>query len=171
MKISKLTPAPGNRTRDHMIARPTLSTSRPRTPHICRLRKTYTVKSIQIIPQISSYDTVKLYNRSDSFSKRQNFRLVQTESLYRGLSSNVAKFFGFGGKYCGKGEMPVIDIFQQWFLKTLLSLNRCDSSFLVNPFPNKPWFLRVCSTSLLKTLWKKEKLLVTSNFSFPHSVF
>ena len=39
-----------------------------------------------------------------------------------------------------------------------------------NPFPNKPWFLCVCSTSLLKTLWKKEKLLVTSNFSFSHSV-
>ena len=31
-----------------------------------------------------------------------------------------------------------------------------------SPFRNKPWFLRVCSTSLLKTLWKKEKLLVTS---------
>ena len=41
----------------------------------------------------------------------------------------------------------------------------------VNPFPNKPWFLRVCSTSLSKTLWEKEKLLVTSNFSFSHSVF
>ena len=40
-----------------------------------------------------------------------------------------------------------------------------------NHFPNKPWFLRVCSTSLLKTLWEKEKLLVTSNFSFSHSVF
>ena len=40
-----------------------------------------------------------------------------------------------------------------------------------NPFSNKPWFLRVCSTSLLKTLWEKEKLLVTSNFSFSHSVF
>ena len=26
-----------------------------------------------------------------------------------------------------------------------------------SPFPNKPWFLRVCSTSLLKTLWEKEK--------------
>ena len=39
------------------------------------------------------------------------------------------------------------------------------------PFPNKPWFLRVCSTSLLKTLWEKEKLHVTSNFSFSHSVF
>ena len=35
----------------------------------------------------------------------------------------------------------------------------------------KPLFLRVCRTSLLKTLWEKEKLLVTSNFSFSHSVF
>ena len=39
------------------------------------------------------------------------------------------------------------------------------------PFPNKPWFLRVCSTSLLKTLWEKEKLLITSDFSFFPSVF
>ena len=36
----------------------------------------------------------------------------------------------------------------------------------INPFTDKPWILGVCSTSLLKTLWKKEKLLVTSNFSF-----
>ena len=42
---------------------------------------------------------------------------------------------------------------------------------VLNLFPNKPWFLHVCSTSLLKTLWEKEKLLVTSNFSFSHSVF
>ena len=35
------------------------------------------------------------------------------------------------------------------------------------PFPPKsPGFFRVCSTILLKTLWIKEKLLVTSNFSF-----
>ena len=44
-------------------------------------------------------------------------------------------------------------------------------TIMFNPFPNKPWFLRVCSTSLLKTLREKEKLLVTSNFSFSHSVF
>ena len=31
--------------------------------------------------------------------------------------------------------------------------------------------LRVCITSPLKTPWEKEKLLVTSNFSFSHSVF
>ena len=41
----------------------------------------------------------------------------------------------------------------------------------LKPFPNKPWFLHVCSTSLLKTLWEKEKLVVTSNFSFSYSVF
>ena len=34
----------------------------------------------------------------------------------------------------------------------------------INPFPNKPLFLHVWSTSLLKTLWEKEKLLVPSNF-------
>ena len=28
----------------------------------------------------------------------------------------------------------------------------------VNPFLNKPWFLRVCRTILLKALWEKEKL-------------
>ena len=38
---------------------------------------------------------------------------------------------------------------------------------LVNPFPNKPMFLHVCNTSLLKTLSEKEKLLI----SISHSVF
>ena len=40
-----------------------------------------------------------------------------------------------------------------------------------NPFPNKPWLLLVYCTSLLKTLWEKEKLLVMSNFPFAHNVF
>ena len=39
------------------------------------------------------------------------------------------------------------------------------STFLCfNSFPNKPWFSHVYSTRLLKTLWEKEKLLVTSKF-------
>ena len=32
-------------------------------------------------------------------------------------------------------------------------------------------FLHVCCTSLLKTLWEKEKLLIMSNFSLSDSVF
>ena len=42
---------------------------------------------------------------------------------------------------------------------------------VVNPFPNKPWFLRVWRRSFLKTPWEKEKLLLLSNFTFSHSVF
>ena len=40
------------------------------------------------------------------------------------------------------------------------------SLLILIPFPNKSVFLHVCSISLLKTLSDKEKLLVTSNFSF-----
>ena len=42
----------------------------------------------------------------------------------------------------------------------------------VNPFPNKPWFLRVYSKSLLKTLWEnfpqlssKSKIVVCKTLS------
>ena len=38
------------------------------------------------------------------------------------------------------------------------------------PFPNKPWFLRVCGTNLLKTLREKEKLLVRAISPF-HTLF
>ena len=41
----------------------------------------------------------------------------------------------------------------------------------LNPFPNNLLFLRLCCTRPLKTSWEKEKLLVTSNFSFSHGVF
>ena len=41
----------------------------------------------------------------------------------------------------------------------------------VNPFPHYDTFRHPWETSLLKTLWEKEKLLVTSNFSFSNSVF
>ena len=35
-------------------------------------------------------------------------------------------------------------------------------------FQTSPCVLRVCSTSLLKTLWEKEKLLFTNYSSFSH---
>jgi hypothetical protein len=57
------------------------------------------------------------------------------------------------------------------YLKKTRHQQLAHNRFYINPFPNKPWFLCVCSTSLLKTQWEKEKLLVTSNFSFSHSVF
>ena len=53
----------------------------------------------------------------------------------------------------------------------LFLFRQCFLSYGFNLFLNEPWFLHVCSTSLLKTPWEKKKLLVTSNFSFSHSVF
>ena len=44
-------------------------------------------------------------------------------------------------------------------------------SFSFNFFLNKTLFSCVCSTSLLKTLLVKEKLLVKGDFSFSHCVF
>ena len=69
-----------------------------------------------------------------------------------------------------------------WLLENIFGQgeNACIQQFLLllqcfllylNPFLNKPWFLHVCSISLLKTPWENEKLLVTSNFSFSLSVF
>ena len=70
-------------------------------------------------------------------------------TFVRATSSIPRGFVNFGTVYCSKSC---------WLLS-------------INPFPNKPWILRVCSESLLKTPWEKEKWLVTSNFSFSHGVF
>ena len=52
-----------------------------------------------------------------------------------------------------------------------MTIKEVQARVSLNPFPYNPWFLRICSTALLKTPWEKEKLLVTSNFSSSHSVF
>ena len=61
-----------------------------------------------------------------------------------------------------KGEILVTSLFFFFHsvLQRLLILSQ-----------TSPGFLTVCITSLLKTPWEKEKLLITNNFPFPHSVF
>ena len=68
--------------------------------------------------------------------------------------------------WAGKKVNTARDIIGSFSHITSLDERKCVS----HPFPNKPWFLHVCSTCL-KTHWEKEKLLVTSNFSFSHSIF
>ena len=89
-------------------------------------------------------------------------RIIVTERLKFALG-RVENFVGKGEN---AGYQPFL-LFPQCFQEATFS----GSFFSGSSFPNKPWFLHVCSTSLLKTLWEKEKLLVTSNFSFSHSVF
>ena len=108
---------------------------------------------------------------------RELIDIVHHHSLYPGRSDDVLYFvwelclgtlFGKSRKHYGKRRKcwlpPAFSPFPMMFSKTFFLS-------VVNPFPNKPGFLRVCSTGLLKTQWEKEKLLVTSNFSFSHRVF
>ena len=55
-----------------------------------------------------------------------------------------------------------------------LSLSLKKSVYSITSFNSvqtKPLFLLVCSSCLFKTLWEKAKFLVTSSFSFSHTVF
>ena len=108
-----------------------------------------------------------------------NSRLLQTERVCRQhfqIWRKWQKVIQTGRKHCRKRRncslreiSPIPTVFSKACFPG--SSNGAIVWKWVNPFPNKPWFLRVCSTSLLKTLWEKEKLLVMSNFSFSNIVF
>ena len=115
-----------------------------------------------------------------TLSQTTNFRLIQTERVCR--RESLIQWKGQRGlqkgrKHCGKRRncsLRAISPFAIVISKDLYCRHVKTRACLgkpVNPFPNKPWFLRVCSTSFLKRLRLKEKLLIRSNFSFSHSVF
>ena len=80
-------------------------------------------------------------------------------------------------KHCGTST-KVFSPFQKFFfflsrslkLEIVSRMVKESDFLLLKPLPKKPWFLRVCSKRLLTTLWEKEKLLISSDFSFSHSV-
>ena len=82
-----------------------------------------------------------------------------------------------GRKHCRKGKNTGYQPFSPFstiFFKSLffrmikILLGLCGKGLTLSQ--TSPGFT-VCSTSLLKTLWEKKELLVTSNFYFSHSVF
>ena len=98
------------------------------------------------------------------------FRLFQIQSTRRqqiGCGLNIRHCHFRDIQHCEKMLKDLVTSFSHF---PTMFLKACYLKVL-NPFPNKPRFLHVCSTSLSKTLWEKEKLLVTINFSFSHSVF
>ena len=85
--------------------------------------------------------------------------------------SIIFSIYKFGFRPIDIQQLHKFDILHLSFktaLKQIL-VNIVHISF--NPFPHNDTFWRPWETSLLKTLWEKEKLLITSNFSFSHSVF
>ena len=86
-----------------------------------------------------------------------NLRLLSVYSLWVWEVNNL--LFGKGLSTTKKENFP-----SGWIQNGFI-LN------LFNPFPHNDTFWSPLEASLLKTLWEKEKLLVTSNFSFTYSVF
>ena len=84
---------------------------------------------------------------------RQLKQKVSTQAGLRGL-----RRLAWVDTFCRCMNTP---LYQTWFITNCLSDEKLTLS------QTSP----VCSTSLLKTMWEKEKLLVTSNFSFSHGVF
>ena len=64
---------------------------------------------------------------------------------------------------CGKGF--TIERIANWLTMKIYAND------ILNPLPHNATFWHTKDTQLWKTLWEKEKLHVTSNFSFTHNVF
>ena len=75
------------------------------------------------------------------------------------------------------GCTSILSFFHKVFPQLPQTITKTDpTSYLIsaldfNPFPHNDTFWRPWETSLLKTLWEKEKLLITSNFPFSHNDF
>ena len=111
--------------------------------------------------------------------QQEIFRLIQIDSICRRIHKYGWKIkisFGKGRKHCGKRRkcwLPAFSPFPTLFSKRLPFQGRWKSGscgkglthfHTVMPFdaPGKQAFSKD---------WEKEKLLITSNFSFTHSVF
>ena len=62
--------------------------------------------------------------------------------------------FGKSIRFCGKklSKLALLAGSQQTLCHGMVSATRVFFFFLFNPFPNMPWFLHVCDSSLSKTL-------------------
>ena len=131
------------------------------------LKKVYQIRFVELWNFMLSWDE----HEKKFFKHGAWFLRVSRTSL---LENTVTSNFSFSHSiFYSFIELSTIFIkFEIVVCKTLSNWSLKFSVWKrVNPFPNKACFFRVYGTSLLKTLWEKEKLLVTSNFSFSHSVF
>ena len=114
------------------------------------------------------WDAVQMsFSNALLFTKQQTFRLVEIQRTCRRKNkcdTKIENYFGKGRKHCGKRRKCC-------YKNVFKRLHNYIESLKVNPFSHSDTFRRPWETTLLKTLWEKETLLITSNFSFTHSVF
>ena len=108
--------------------------------------------------------TITLPNFTDSPPSKQGSEISPDSDIKTRVGQFIHKQFGHSKRISQTDKKMM----EKWLSEQIHVEHK---RYTFNSLPNKPWLLRVCNTSLLKTLREKEKLLITSNFSFSHSVF
>ena len=109
------------------------------------------------------------FNRSCHHDYHQSSERIVTESAIRTSDLLFSSLWCYQLSY-GARQLCVKELKHEIGDRQQIQ-NEFYCTLTLNPFPHNDTFWRPWETSLLKTLWEKEKLLVMSNFSFSHSVF
>ena len=96
--------------------------------------------------------------------------IVETGQLWDRNESRLNDYHQSSEKWLPRSDQTSDHLFLSLLLYWLSSIISLLKS-LVNSLLHRYSFWRISKRQLLKTFWGNEKLLVTSNFSFFHSVF
>ena len=108
------------------------------------------------------FATLKIYSCRKHCEKRRNCLLQAISPFLTLFSTLYGTYFPFEMHF----KMSSAISFNLDQSKILSSGNG-----LINPLPYTADFKQTWERSFLKTLWEKEKMLVTSNFPFSNNVF
>ena len=135
-------------------------------PKLYKIPELYQIPKVYLTPKLcqkhqnfTKYLNITKYQGFYKYQNYQNFSLVQTETIYRQQIRFLNDFeIALGRVETLVGNATIFSFSHKIVRRLFLRV--------VNPFLHDDTFWRPWETSLLKTLWEKEKLLVMSNFSF-----
>ena len=104
----------------------------------------------------NSYQNLKL-----SSAKPFSLEESKIRRFGKGLKACTPLYLLLAGRFLDLSTVLIFKAFTSKYVAQIIeiTLNDTEKKCPLNPFPNKPWFLRDCCTCLLKTLRDKEFLL------------
>ena len=106
--------------------------------------------NLYIFSTSAECDSPDPLNNGDVDVSNDGLTASYTCNLGYSLNGHISRSCSIDGSWWS-GSKPNCCMFVLSRILFLFTLYQTNPTF--NPCPNKPWFLHVCSTSLLKTLW------------------